>query len=191
MYVLSTASNGGSGAFAPVAAIHDALATLDPNILTTLGEENWPFDRPLDGRVCDYRAPMFFNHGKPEMIFSRGALIQSSRFHRPKEMPDLTEKQGIALDAIQFVAEQVQTKIEWKNGDLVFFNNKRLLHGRDAFTDSSGVPARHMLRLWLKAGGWDCSLPEALQKRWNKIFRGVDESTDDEQKQWPLEPDST
>lgn len=189
MYVLSTASQGGFGTFASVSAIYKLLRSLDPDILSTLSKEDWPFDRPINGEICDFRPLLYFSQGRPEMIFSRGSLINSPRSTRSKDMPNLTERQSVALDAVHFLAEQVQFQGQWKKGDLVFFNNKTLLHGRDSFTNSGKGQPRHLLRMWLKAESEGRTLPIALQRRWDRIFRNVD-AEDDEEMQWPQEPDA-
>lgn len=147
-----------------------------------------PDRKGLEGNGLYYRRPiMFMNNGAPEMAFSRGALIRSPRGCRPIGIPDITPFQNDALDAVYFAAIKHIHRIHYQGGDILFFNNRKLLHGRDAFCDESGG-SRHMLRLWMKdeemAGP---PLHPALQYQWATIFSTISSSTTEEF-QWPMQP---
>lgn len=119
------------------------------------------------------------------MIFSRGALIRSPRGQRPLGIPKLTRIQCEALDAVHFAAADAAHRIQYQEGDLLLFNNRRILHGRDGFTDAA--EKRHMIRLWLKDEEMSGKPPDlALQKLWNNIFIR-DEKNNDEG--WPMTSD--
>jgi hypothetical protein len=125
------------------------------------------------------------------MVFSRGALIRSPRGQRPLDIPKLTRIQCEALDAVHFAAAEAAHKIQYREGDLLLFNNRRILHGRDGFTDAGGAGQRHMVRLWLKdeeMAGRPSDL--ALQKLWDNIFASDGENERQHQERhWPSVPD--
>jgi hypothetical protein len=66
----------------------------------------------------------------------------------------LTPAQVAALDTLDEVASRPDLRVEFtmKPGDMLFINNRWLLHNRTAFVDSR-APAerRHLVRLWLQA----------------------------------------
>jgi hypothetical protein len=214
MYTLSQTSKGGHGTFASTTTVYNELATSDPESLLSLSDGDWPLDRyvlsftihmnmrepnkidrPPDGKGVDgeglyYRRPlMFMNNGFPEMIFSRGALIRSPRGIRTAAIPNITLAQNVALDALHFAAVKHMIRIEYQRGDMLFFNNRRLLHGREEFEDEPGK-IRHMLRLWLQDEELAGSAPHpTLFRQWRNIFyHGLPQN---DAKQWPLEPDKS
>ena len=85
-------------------------------------------------------------------------------------------------------AHQRLHRIDYKTGDILFFNNRKIIHGRDEFRDSNGKN-RHMLRLWLKDETLAGLPPHpALQLQWGNVFRaGLPDSS--EGSEWPMEPD--
>lgn len=194
MYALETTDTGGYGTFASVESIYNVLARDDPELLATLFKDDWPMDHPpdkkgLDGKGLYYRRPIMLMHnGAPEMVFSRGAIIRSPRGLRPLAIPNVTMLQNDALDAVHFAAQESLHRIGYEAGDLLFFNNRKIIHGRDEFHDGKGKN-RHMLRLWLKDEGMAGLPPHpALQLQWRKVFRaGLSESSEDAE--WPMEPD--
>lgn len=194
MYTLETTATGGYGTFASVGSIYNQLARDDPELLAVLFKNGWPMDRPpdkkgLDGNGLYYRRPVMFMHkGAPEMAFSRGALIRSPRGTRSLEIPNITMLQNDALDAVHYAAHQSLHRIDYETGDMLFFNNRKIIHGRDEFHDGKGK-TRHMLRLWLKDESMAGSPPHpALQLQWGNIFRaGLSDTPEDSE--WPMEPD--
>jgi len=108
-------------------------------------------------------------------------------------MPLLDFAQAEALDTVHFTAKKHSLSIVWKKGDVIFFNNRKILHGRDAFRDAEDSSrARHFLRLWLQVEESAGPPPEHLQFRWNHMFdKRVDDNGGDaeaEEARWPLEP---
>jgi len=58
---------------------------------------------------------------------------------------------------------------------MLFFNNRRILHGREAFADDEArctTPSRHFLRLWLEDKELAGQSPEGLQDIWRQVFPG-------------------
>lgn len=147
--------------------------------------------RPPDGKGSDgtgsyYRRPiMFMNKGEPEMVFSRGAIIRSPRGCRSANLPDVSQAQNDALDAVHFTAMENALRIDYQPGDLLFFNNRKLLHGRDAFSNG-GNDRRHLLRLWLRDEEMAGAPPHpTLRLQWANVFEKSSNGL--EQVLWPLE----
>jgi len=192
MYVLGVSSNGGNGLLSPVASIYNEIAASRPDLISVLSTPDWPFDRPINGGICERRPILYWLNGKPEMIFSRGGLLRSRASQRLCAMPLLSSSQAEALDTVHFTAKEHSLSIVWEKGDVLFFNNRKILHGRAAFEDSEDCSnTRHFLRLWLQDEELAGSPPACLQTRWDHIFcpreNGEAAAEDDEQR-WPLEP---
>lgn len=196
MFVIQSSANGGHGIFCPVASIYNELASTRPDLLSELAKPDWPFDRPPDGVGDFYRRPVMFLgdvSAAPEMVFSRGALIRSPQGFRPSNIPLLTRRQGAALDALHFTAASLAYRVEYQKGDVLFFNNRRLLHGREAFQDDASGK-RHLLRLWLRDEELAGTPPPPLDKVWEDGFAAGDETCIEARNEaedvarWPLVP---
>ncbi|KAK4146227.1 uncharacterized protein C8A04DRAFT_35207 [Dichotomopilus funicola] len=198
MFVVQPSLSGGHGTFSPVATVYSTLAARRPDFLRELAAPDWPFVKaggaggPED--VTHRRRPVLFLgavSGAPEMLFSRGSLVRSGC---------LTMAQNAALDAVHFAARDAACSIQYAAGDVLFFNNRRVLHGREAFLDGCGLRRpgeeerpeglerkRYMLRLWLQDEQRAGIPPAPMAAIWERTFaehghRGHDEG-------WPLEPD--
>jgi alpha-ketoglutarate-dependent taurine dioxygenase len=55
---------------------------------------------------------------------------------RSKNIPPLTEAQAEALDAIHFLAEKYQLRLDFQKGDIQYVNNFSILHSRESFKDT-------------------------------------------------------
>jgi len=188
MFVLKSASKGGTGIFAPVSAVYNRIASTYPDLLPILCKPNWPFyNRPPNNNVYHERPVMYMGSGEPEMIFSRGSLMDSPRSKRPPGTTALSDIQAEALDAVHFAATDAVFKLNYETGDMICFNNRKILHGRESFDDGEDTSeGRHILRLWLQ----DCKMagppPRSLDVYWEHTFSTGDEA--EEEVQWPLEP---
>lgn len=119
------------------------------------------------------RALLYYTDGKIIMNFSRRLLTGHTLLEpRSPNIPNLTEAQAEALDAVHFIAIKNQKKLSMEEGDMRFINNMGLLHGRDAFFDHDGskLSKRHLLRLWLHNEDKMWKLPSALQIAWDRVF---------------------
>ena len=193
MLVIQPSLCGGSGTFSPVATVYNTLAAQRPDLLHELAVPNWPFARAGATPKDVTRRPVMFLgpvSGAPEMLFSRGSLIRSGDDTSTNNaaMPCLTRAQSAALDAVHFTAGDAALSVEYVAGDVVFFNNRRMLHGRESFADGRGEGVkRHILRLWLQDGERAGMPPPPLAAVWDRTFLEHDERKHDEG--WPLEPD--
>lgn len=149
-------------------------------------------NRPGNPAVVDRRPLMFMTNGEPEMNFSRGSLLYTPSSKRSPNLPKLSEKQAQALEWVHFSALKHVLRLCYNEGDLIVFNNRKVLHGRDEFKDQTAqaeagtIKSRHFLRLWLGDRDLAGPPPAGLEKRWSILFdprKLVDEASD-----WPLEP---
>ncbi len=145
--------------------------------------------RPPDNRgAYDRRPVMFFGaSGEPEMMFSRGALIRSPHGFRPQGIPDLTRVQSMALDAVHLAATSTMCTVAYQKGDIVFFNNRRILHGREGFSDGAQAK-RHILRLWLRDEEMSGPPPRPLVKAWKRALEEAGNGKESEDVRWPCIP---
>lgn len=77
------------------------------------------------------------------------------------------------------VGQEVARRFAFRSGDIVFFNNLRMLHARDSFVDGCGehnTTKRYVMRLILKDDGnrgWE--LPSELNEKWRELYDHQDE----------------
>lgn len=190
MFVLQPSIRGGQGTLCPVASIYNDLASTRPDLLCELAKPDWPFDRPPNGQGSVYHRPVMFLGGQsaaPEMLFSRGALIRSPQKFRLADVPLLSRRQGAALDAVHFSAEGMAYRVEYQKGDVIFINNRRVLHGREGFQDGDDGK-RHMLRLWLRDEELAGTPPKPLDGVWEAAFAAGEEAQVETEEGgcWPL-----
>lgn len=126
------------------------------------------------------------SEGRPILNFSRRILTSNDKFPRTRDFPliePLTEAQAEALDAVHFTAAKHGLELNLLPGDMCFVNNFALLHGRNAFEDST-ESKRYFLRLWLRdpETAWD--IPEGLRKVHNLVF----EPQPDIEDYWDIDP---
>lgn len=55
---------------------------------------------------------------------------------RTKGIPSLTEAQAEALDALHFLAEKYQARLDFQKGDIQYVNNFSIPYARESFIDS-------------------------------------------------------
>jgi hypothetical protein len=117
--------------------------------------------------------------------FARPPLTGHYAHSRSPGIPNLTEAQAEALDAVHFIAQSHQLRMKMEPGDIRFINNMALLHGREPFSDEKGRK-RHIVRLWLQNETERWTIPPALKVAWAKVFN------DTEQEEiWEIEPPTT
>jgi hypothetical protein len=105
---------------------------------------------------------------------------------RSPHIPPITEAQAEALDTLHFLAEKYAVKLDFQKGDVQFANNLSIFHARQGFTDEGGEEGkkRHLVRLWLRDEELRWDIPQELQGRFDKVYKGVSE----EESIFPLEP---
>ena len=129
------------------------------------------------------RALLHPSSHQPILCFSRSNLTGTNVAPRSPNIPQLSEIQGEALDAVHYCAEKHAIEVQHRKGDLYFLNNLAVLHGRASFVDhDSASPTepgasdeeprgeRHLMRLWLRDTEFGWQIPNGLETRWSEVF---------------------
>jgi hypothetical protein len=81
-----------------------------------------------------------------------------------------------ALNALQVASVKNGFPISTKPGDILYFNNVKVFHGREPYAENTAVDTdphgmdRHVLRLWLQDPQRTTTLSPSLQKVWDEIY---------------------
>jgi hypothetical protein len=116
---------------------------------------------------------------------TNGLALQASRTRisdafrpRPSFLPPLTSQQIEALDALHVIGQEVAHRFAFRSGEMVFFNNLRMMHARDAFVDgceAQNTTKRYVMRLILRDGrnpGWE--VPPEMEETWRELYEHQD-----------------
>jgi alpha-ketoglutarate-dependent taurine dioxygenase len=151
---LNPAKSGGRSQIVSGKAVRDELAARRPDVVEQLRR---PFhvDRRGGLRPGDDPTVRFPVFGGDD----RGLLIRYLRYwvevgHEKAGAP-LTAEQTAALDALDAAAAEPRMRVEFdmRPGEMLFVNNRWILHNRTAFEDFAEPEwKRHLVRLWLTRG---------------------------------------
>jgi Taurine catabolism dioxygenase TauD, TfdA family len=99
----------------------------------------------------------------------------------------MTEEQAEALDVVHYTAEKHGITMTLKQGDMIFYNNLAVLHGRNAFKDAEARGRqRHILRLWVRNEELAWQTPEALATEWHVLYGDSERRA---KAHWKMTPD--
>lgn len=94
-----------------------------------------------------------------------------------------------AINALHVAGQEVARRIDFHRGDMLFFNNLRMMHARDGFIDGDedeNTTRRYLLRLILKdernADSWE--IPPELKRTWEELY-----DHDDEEERFMIHPE--
>jgi alpha-ketoglutarate-dependent taurine dioxygenase len=150
LYCVNQAPVGGDLCLVSASAL---LERLPGDAIVQLRQE-FHFDRRDDtAEEPTVRRPVLeFDAAGPRIYYLREYIDIG---HRHEHVPDLTDQQIAALDALDAVLNDtnLQQRLRLCPGDLVFINNRTLLHGRTAFEDDPASDRKRlMLRTWIGRG---------------------------------------
>jgi hypothetical protein len=151
---IHTARSGGRSQLISAYALHNALLKDYPEVLETLYEP-FCFDRRgqfLPGEDPIKRTPIFT--WDEQVLYLRYLNYYIQVGHQEAGVP-LTSAQEQALEAVESVLRRSDMCVEFdlQPGQMLFTNNKWILHNRTAFEDYSELERRrHYVRLWLQEG---------------------------------------
>ena len=137
LHCLANSVSGGSSRMTDGLAVTRALANEEPEAYELLTNENWVFmNRAVDAEHR-WEGPVIEPHldGRPLTLRAFYPVRSAPR------MPD--EKVPAAYRALKIFShyahdERFQITFSFRRGDLVGFDNRRVLHGRDAFDGTHG-----------------------------------------------------
>jgi len=106
-------------------------------------------DVPLGDHAAELSPVLTAIEEFPGFVVIRGLPAEYSAFGQP-----LTDRQRSALDRFDQVLNQPALRVEFNLAprDMMFVNNRWILHNRTAFEDFEEPPRkRHLVRLWLES----------------------------------------
>jgi alpha-ketoglutarate-dependent taurine dioxygenase len=149
---INPAKTGGINKFLSAYSIHNEIRRKNPNFLDELYEKFY-FDKR--GEYGKNESPTVF-----QPIFSYANNELRLRYLRnyindgfKVEGKELTESQIDSLDLIDEITKDDSLALDYelKSGDMVFFNNHRILHGRTSFENHDDEELkRTLVRVWIK-----------------------------------------
>ena len=147
------AAEGGVFQMVSAASVRDRLIAIAPDLEQTL-HQPFHFDRrgdPGPGGVPTAIKPiLFWDRGGIATTYLREYVDAG---HSHPGSPPLSDVQRRALDALDTILADTSLIVGGllAPGDMLFVNNKRILHSRTTFKDGSG-PTEHrlLLRMWLR-----------------------------------------
>ena len=149
---LNAAKFGGRSQIVSGCAVRDELIARHPNFFEIL-RQLFHVDRRGGLRPGDEPTARFPVFGGDE----RELVIRYLRYWievgHEKAVAPLTAEQISALDALDRVASEPQLRVEFdlRPGEMLFVNNRWILHNRTAFEDyPEPERRRHYVRLWLR-----------------------------------------
>jgi alpha-ketoglutarate-dependent taurine dioxygenase len=151
---LQTAKSGGVNMIVSGYTVYRELEERHPEALATLRR---PFHIDRRGGVRAGEGPTV---PLPVIeVNGAGLVFRYLRYwieagHQKAGVP-LTREQVAALDTLDAVTQRRELWAEFalRRGDMLFLNNRWLLHNRTAFVDHEEPERRrHLVRLWLRAG---------------------------------------
>lgn len=154
IFTLFCVRQSNTGGALQLVHVRDLVARLadQPGVLDLL-RAPFHFDRRGDqepGEAPTTKKPVLFTqNARPAITYLRGYIEHG---HRQPGMPSLTAGQRAALDALDAVVDSGEvTRVgKQREGELAFFDNLSLLHGRTEFTDETDH-TRLLLRTWISS----------------------------------------
>jgi len=149
---LKQALSGGENQIVSSAAIHNYLLNNEPELIELLYQPFYYKRHNVDtGNELPYcRQPIF---SVTEEKFACNLLrVLIDRAYDMPELPNMSEEQKRALDAIEEIASLPDMHFSFRQspGDILFLNNWITLHRRSEFVDfPEPEQKRHILRAWI------------------------------------------
>jgi alpha-ketoglutarate-dependent taurine dioxygenase len=142
------ARTGGETRLVSVYSVHNAFLTARPDALALL-YDRFAFERRGLESADTIRAPVFaYRHGRRLRFRYLGQYVRSG--HEVARSP-LSVEHRQALDLLDgyLGREDLTLSVALAAGDILWFDNRRVAHGRTAFHDDAGVRRRELERIWI------------------------------------------
>ncbi|CAF9905381.1 MAG: hypothetical protein HETSPECPRED_004977 [Heterodermia speciosa] len=163
---IARALEGGESDITSVHNVYNTLRAERPDVLKTLTEPNWYFDRKGEvsrGEEPYIRDSVFYlepkEGGRVYCKWDPYYVRSLERFSSKGIIPPLSPAQIEAADVLEATCKRLSLHMILEIGDIQFVSNAQVLHARTAYTDHAPpAPRRHLMRLWLATpeseGGW-------------------------------------
>lgn len=146
LYCLQNEASGGESLFADGARVVEALRQQDPAALAILSETPIDFRFQDETHDISTRAPVITLDAKGNLVEMRLNNWIRDALHLPVEQMDAWYN-AYALLWTLFHSEAHQLELTLRPGQMIAFDNRRVLHGRREFDPNSG--ARHLQGTYL------------------------------------------
>ncbi|MEQ8817314.1 MAG: TauD/TfdA family dioxygenase [Thalassobaculum sp.] len=167
------AGAGGESKVASSVAVRNAILRRRPDLHELLCQPYWRTRETQDvgGGQKVFAMPVFsFRDGHFSSQYSRTFVEEAQRLDG---VPKMTAAMDEALDLLAEVAEEQCHVFRLEPGDMVFYNNHVVYHGRTPFTDDPASRADRLLyRLWF-APARTRPLPECYRETWGSTEPGA------------------
>ncbi len=160
MLSLQAAKTGGCSRLASAHTVHNVMMDTCPGLLRQMYEGFLLREPDSDAAAAQrpplspYRVPAYTVQGDLLDCYYVGGFVD--RGVRAGDFT-LTPVEQAAKDAFAAISNHpdIYLDMHLAPGDMQFFNNRSVLHGREAFEDfPEKERRRHLLRLWLKVPEW-------------------------------------
>ncbi|RLL93265.1 hypothetical protein CFD26_102277 [Aspergillus turcosus] len=174
---IARALEGGESDLVSSHTVYNILARERPDVLKTLTEPIWYFDRKGEtskGQDEYIRTSVvYLERGENPRVYTKWDpyYVRSlTRFSDAGIIPPLSAAQREALQVLEDTCLANSLHMVLEVGDIQFLANSHVLHARTAYTDGPPpAPRRHLLRLWLATpedeGGWRLPFWDSNEKK--------------------------
>ncbi|KAJ5195314.1 uncharacterized protein N7498_008752 [Penicillium cinerascens] len=157
--------------------VYNTLALERPDVLKTLTEPIWYFDRKGEtsrGQEEFIRTSvLYLERGENGRVYTKWDpyYVQSlNRFSDAGIIPPMSDAQTEAVQVLEETCNRLSLHMILDVGDIQFLANSHVLHARTAYTDHAPpTPRRHLMRLWLATpeheGGWKLPFWDSNEKK--------------------------
>ncbi|KAL8800451.1 MAG: hypothetical protein Q9182_005163 [Xanthomendoza sp. 2 TL-2023] len=174
---IARALEGGESDIVSVHNVYNTLRAERPEVLKTLTEPNWYFDRKGEvshGEDPYIRESVFYlepkENGRVYCKWDPYFIRSLTRFSSAGLIPPLSPAQNEAADVLEDTCNRLSLHMILEVGDIQFVSNSHVLHARTAYKDHAPpAPRRHLMRLWLATpvseDGWYLPFKDRDEKK--------------------------
>jgi hypothetical protein len=174
---IARALKGGESDLVSSHQVYNALRSERPDVLKTLIEPTWYFDRKGETSVGQQewiKTSVFYLEPKPTgRVYTKWDpyFVKSlTRFSDKGLVPPLSDAQFEALTVLEGFCQRFALHMVLEEGDIQFLSNTHIFHARTEYVDHPPPkPRRHLMRLWLATpeseGGWRLPFADNDEKK--------------------------
>ncbi|RAK97449.1 TauD/TfdA family dioxygenase [Aspergillus ibericus CBS 121593] len=171
------AREGGESDLVSSHHVYNTLAKERPDVLKTLTEPIWYFDRKGETSKGQEEyiktSVIYLERGDNPRVYTKWDpyYVRSlTRFSDAGIIPPLSAAQVEALEVLEATCNRLKLHMILEVGDIQFLANSHVLHARTAYVDHAPpTPRRHLMRLWLATpeseGGWKLPFWDSNEKK--------------------------
>jgi len=174
---VARALEGGESDIASVHHVYNTLQAERPDVIKTLTEPIWYFDRKGEvskGQNEWTRSQILYiepdGQGRVYCKFDPYFVKSLTRFSDKGLVPALSDRQKKAIQVLEDTCVRLSLHMILEIGDIQFLSNCHVLHARTEYKDyPPPAPRRHLMRLWLATpqseGGWHLPFVDSDEKK--------------------------